>query len=277
MTYEDTVLSIKRIFEKESPIFIQKMIESIEESIEFKVSTEDPEITDSKLGGIPYLPMGFNYPLNKDGHPLALLAQINFSDFEKTVKFPHKGMLQFFIDITDVKSYGADFRDHMNKSGFKVVYHEEVALENMSTDYNFLDFIYDFEYPIQMEVKLKPKLVYKPIHVDDYRFRETFLDTGIINEISDEFYNLFYNNEILYTQGNRLGGYPNFIVFDIRNRKNQTTHYNQLLFQLESEYHQELGWVTYFGAGGIANFFINEQDLLNLDFSNVFYTWDHGS
>ncbi len=34
----------------------------------------------SKLGGLPYLPRGSEYPHHIKGHPLVLLLQINFSE-----------------------------------------------------------------------------------------------------------------------------------------------------------------------------------------------------
>ena len=43
------------------------------------ILNETPELTDNKLGGYPYLPVGEEYPLDSDGNPMALLLQINLS------------------------------------------------------------------------------------------------------------------------------------------------------------------------------------------------------
>ena len=43
---------------------------------------EEPEILDNKIGGIPYLPIGEEYPLDKNGEPMILLVQINLENLE---------------------------------------------------------------------------------------------------------------------------------------------------------------------------------------------------
>ena len=53
-------------------------------------------ITDSHLGGIPYLPHNETYPTGNDGQSLWLCAQINFAQMPPMEGFPSKGILQFF-------------------------------------------------------------------------------------------------------------------------------------------------------------------------------------
>ena len=66
--------------------------------------------------------------------------------------------------------------------------------------------------------------------------------------------------------GNKLLGYPFFTQYDPRDTK---TKYNTLLFQLDSD-NKNIMW----GDFGVGNFFINNKDLENLNFSNVYFTWD---
>jgi uncharacterized protein YwqG len=65
----------------------------------------------------------------------------------------------------------------------------------------------------------------------------------------------------------QLGGYPNFAQCDIRTEDEYED--SILLFHSNSE-NSDLMW----GDLGYGNFFIQKQDLLNLDFSKVQYTYD---
>ena len=47
----------------------------------YKINLEKnskPGILDSKINGSPYIPIGEEYPVNKDGKPMSLILQINF-------------------------------------------------------------------------------------------------------------------------------------------------------------------------------------------------------
>ncbi|WP_140916353.1 DUF1963 domain-containing protein, partial [Listeria monocytogenes] len=51
-------------------------------------------------------------------------------------------------------------------------------------------------------------------------------------------------------------------------------HHDTLLFQLASEDFDESRMAIMWGDCGVGNFFINKQDLINRDFSNIMYNWD---
>ncbi|WP_455543284.1 YwqG family protein, partial [Intestinibacter sp.] len=95
-------------------------------------------LTDSKLGGIPYLPKDKELPIDKQGRQLKLLAQINFSDLENMDDLPQKGLLQFFALMDDVN--GIDFENPTNQDTFRVIYYEvidsSVNEEDISKLYN---------------------------------------------------------------------------------------------------------------------------------------------
>ena len=61
-------------------------------------------VFDSKLGGVPYMPKGFTYPVGKSGtyagKPLKLLAQLNFGALPRIPCFPQEGILQFSAPVT---------------------------------------------------------------------------------------------------------------------------------------------------------------------------------
>lgn len=54
-------------------------------------------LTDSHLGGVPYLPHEVSYPMGADGQPLWLCAQINFAQMPPMEGFPTQGILQFYL------------------------------------------------------------------------------------------------------------------------------------------------------------------------------------
>ncbi|NES71082.1 MAG: DUF1963 domain-containing protein [Okeania sp. SIO2D1] len=78
---------------------------------------------ESKFGGLPYLPRTIDYPTNKKGEYLKLLAQLNFSEMPLLENFPTQGILQFYIDGND-PSHGLDIYAPTNQDGFKILYFE---------------------------------------------------------------------------------------------------------------------------------------------------------
>ena len=54
-------------------------------------------ITDSHLGGVPYVPRDGQIPTDKNGHQLWLCAQINFSQLPELEGFPKVGIFQLFL------------------------------------------------------------------------------------------------------------------------------------------------------------------------------------
>ena len=51
---------------------------------------ETTNIKSSKFLGAPYLPIGTDYPKDKDGKPLILWAQLNFSEIPHLDDYPKK-------------------------------------------------------------------------------------------------------------------------------------------------------------------------------------------
>ena len=86
----------------------------------YKISIEKnskPGILDSKINGTPYIPIGEEYPVNKDGKPMSLILQINFKDVDLE-EYPQEGILEVFGDVTDIRN-----------SKFKIRYYNDVSLE----------------------------------------------------------------------------------------------------------------------------------------------------
>ena len=84
-------------------------------------------LSQSKIGGLPYLPLDAEYPRNPYHQPLTLLAQINFAEMPPLPDFPTSGILQWFIDLHGFfNCWGLDSKNPLNQDGFRVLYYPAV-------------------------------------------------------------------------------------------------------------------------------------------------------
>ena len=240
-------------------------------------NNDDVNWWQSKFGGFPYLPKGFEYPKTCDGKYLFLLAQLNFYEIPPLDGFPDRGILQFYIPDDDV--YGLDFGNYANvdnpavEQNFKIIYfpQPDFQVENMITNYDFLPKPEDF--PVDGCCSLQFTKKYAPISTNDYQFTEL---------LGSEIHELFMTHEIeekyleiSHSFGHKIGGYPNFIQDDVRkysSNSDQKQKPDILLFQMDTDCNEtvDIMW----GDTGVGNFFINESALKELDFSKVLYNWD---
>ena len=87
--------------------------------------TEDElKIIDSKVMGLPYVPIGKKIPETSDGNEMFLIAQINCENLRGLKDFPKKGILQFFVANDSLM--GLDLGQTV-QNGFRVIYHEEIV------------------------------------------------------------------------------------------------------------------------------------------------------
>ena len=261
--------------------------------IKISLSDDKPNLFQSKFGGVPYLPKDVKAPKNKENEQLTLLAQINIEELPKNNIYPmEEGMLQFWILNDDV--LGLDYDTHLG-DGFKVVYYKEidknVTEEEILEKYNpYKD--EDSYFPIEGEFSLNFKLTdgyfsdsnddfseivdreMKKFHIEN---KEKYKE--ILKAYDDKEYLSYWDiwdileedKEIgkkLFDAGHKIGGFPNFTQSDIR----EVGDYEILLLQIDSEGTEknEIIW----GDCGIANFFIREKDLKELNFDKVIYNWD---
>ena len=262
--------------------------------IKISLSDDKPNLFQSKFGGVPYLPKDVEVPKNKENEQLTLLAQINIEELPKNNIYPmEEGMLQFWILNDDV--LGLDYDTHLG-NGFKVVYYKEidksVTEEEVLEKYNpYKD--EDSYFPIEGEFSLSFKLTDGYCTASDDRFSKLFIKeiekfekekgkeykeifekykkNNIGYNICYDFYEIFEEdknlNDKLFGAGHKIGGYPDYTQNDIRDEE-----YEILLLQIDSEETEknEIIW----GDCGIANFFIREKDLKELNFDKVIYNWD---
>ena len=268
---------------------LNELIEKIKnisetEYYQIKIHEEKPELFDSKIGGLPYWIEGKDYPKDKDGKKLFLLAQINFDKEETTSPLPTRGLLQFFISDDDLM--GVDYDDQITQTNFRVIYHETIdyAITEESIEKQGIPSSEKAEiYPASGQFKISLTKAKGYITIQDIKFEKIFKQAyeevyGKKLKDDEKYYDVLKSEEVkkiedgLNSESNsayhRMLGYAFFTQEDPRYQK-KYENYDTLLFQLDSE-SKYIIW----GDLGIANFFIEKKDLEEKNFSNVLYNWD---
>jgi len=270
-------------------IFQELILNEIIEETEYTynkilLSNEPCTVYTSKIGGVPYLPIGAEYPIGKTTKgPLYLLAQINFEEMPPLGDFPRKGMLQFFLGNDDL--YGIDYEDPTNQDGFRIIYYDTInygveqgiipELNKTEEGEEYRPTLSGSEYRINFEQKTRG------IASSHWKFEELlrekckkYLDIninslqGLLDNISDDLY------EKLSDDGHCIGGQAKFIQEDPREYKDKHSSKEVLLLQLDSEWDEKSDINITWGDTGCANFFITCSDLKSKDFDDVLYNWD---
>ena len=87
--------------------------------------------TASRVGGIGYWPQQRDYPRNRRGRPLALLAQFNLAELPHHPSLPNTGLLAFYIDPFD-DGLGMDYNNPDNRRNIATVYFADTAAASLS-------------------------------------------------------------------------------------------------------------------------------------------------
>lgn len=244
------------------------------ECIKYTIVEQDTGLYDSKLGGPYYLPEGMNIP-EVNGIKLSLLAQINLGQQPAIPGFPNKGLVQFFI--ADDGYYGlSPGGEDRNRAAVRYI--EDVpADENVKiVDERPEDFPFDTSLSLAL-VGTTSRSIPSPLsndYVDILKelvpelLCEKAWGTGFISDyLNEEFHTQFIKIPDVEVSGTLLGGYPDFAQDEVR----KPGEYDTMLFQLDSD----MDYVCW-GDCGIANFFISNEDLAKLNFTDILYNWDCG-
>lgn len=242
--------------------------------IEIEAQKGKTKAWESKFGGSPYLPSGYEYPRDSEGNPMKLLAQINFEELPDIGLFPAQGMLQFYISASRKSLYGLDFSHPARQDDYRIIYIPEVkqdeALQNTSDRVGEIP--EDDHFPIPYECALNFTEARQCVASTDFQFKKIFgtdaYDLAYKAFEDEEEITEFY--ERLALAGHRMGGYAYFTQQDPRTTRNSFKDYEVLLLQIDTDNENEIEW----GDSGVANFFIKLEDLKNLDFSKALYHWD---
>lgn len=254
--------------------------------------TENLSVFENKLGGVPYLPKDFPYPVGKsgqyEGKPLRLLAQLNFEKLPHIPNFPEKGILQFFgCDSGEDMVFGMDYDDLAVQNGFRVIYHENILtdesllisandLPEFSEEYGAFPF--DGEFLLEAE---EPSECAATIHdaffwdkLMRYCSEKAGCELKYIGAVEDAGFGIL---EFLWEERSNecscIGGYPFFTQDDPR-FADAYKRFDTLLLQINSFYDRETCDEIMWGDMGVGSFFIPLEKLKNGDFSEVMFTWD---
>lgn len=248
-----------------------KLLPEPKDCINFTIERTDKlSIYDCKLGGMPYFPKNMKYPVSKTTkQPLRLLVQLNFEKMPYIPNFPKKGILQIYIGADDC--YGFNFNDILRQDDFRIIYHKNIIKDKSRLLKEItLPEIDPYDMPIVGTYKLLPDLPFKKmVTMSDYHFTNAINDYKDIDKIYD-LYNEYcnqYNHNVAY-----IGGYPVFAQTDPREYQVDLQDKDTVLFALDSIRTKDIDIM--WGDCGTGMFLISEEDLRNLDFSNVIYNYD---
>lgn len=224
----------------------------------------EPSILDDKIGGKSYLPIGEEYPKDKNGEPLALLLQVNLKNVDLE-GYPKKGILEIYTD-----------KDVDYPCQYAVKYFEE-GLE-YQTDLPNVD-LSNYIVKNSLKINLTKDVCYMAIN--DYRFVKIMCE--IVNQVYGTTLNTYgqlddYFKEFAWYDKLRdgytnhpitLGGYPDFTQQDPR--LNIKDNKDECLFKLDS-------WGNFstfaIGDSGILSVLISKEDIENCDFEKGLVSWD---
>jgi len=242
-------------------------------------------VTDSKVGGVPYIPKGGALPRSADGKPLFMLAQINCEQLPENNLYPKKGLLQFWIADTEDPLYGLDYDDPCSNDFKRVLYFstigEALSIDDFISDYTFDDNHLPFNSKKQFALHFKKDT--ESISLEERAANQLFFEKwneAFSTQITtiDEFFEEVPNdiceeiNASLLKEptGHKIGGYPYFIEYDPREENDPHT---LLLLQIDIDNVE--GEEIYWGnGGGVANFFVSPEDMANCKFDDVLFHWE---
>ena len=242
-------------------------------------------LTDSKLGGTPYIPQGGALPTSVDGKPLFMLAQINCEQLPENTLYPKKGLLQFWIAAMEAPLYGLDYEAPCSNDFKRVIYYptfgEALPIDDFINDYTFDDENLPFNSKTQFALHFKKDT--ESISLEERAATQLFFqkwNESFSTHITtiDEFFDEVPDdiceeiNAYLLTEptGHKIGGYPYFIEYDPR-KENAPHTFLLLQIDIDNIEGEEICWGN---LGGIANFFISSEDLDNCKFDNIFFHWE---
>ena len=240
----------------ELPEILEKYRKNLEKTLkpadEIEFSLEDTKPWESKLGGCPYLESLDDYPIGANGRPMIFMAQINFEEMPHIEEFPTKGILQFFVEDSDL--YGLDDK-------CKVIYIEEyIKDEDKLVKKNPFRANYQDMEPFNRPGKMTFNQTQMPVTASVEEFGELFCD-----EVTEEENDALY--DVCYGYGSRVGGYPYFVQGEPPCYRDDEC--KVLLLQLDMD--DTCGIM--FGDSGNCTFLISADDLKKRDFSKVEYDW----
>lgn len=247
---------------------IEKILELFKERTKkecysFEIEEDMPHILDNKIGGRPYIPLGEEYPLDKNGNPMVLLLQINLENIDLK-NYNKEGILEIFVDRE--LSCPCEYKIKHFKNNLE--YREDITeVENMI---------------VQKPLKITLVKEVEHMPISDYRFVDTLSKiieevtgnkTNDVFEIEDFFtendtdmYEEFLNMNILFGD---FGGYADFTQTDPRPLEDAPEK-TECLFKIDSNLADEI----MIGDSGIIFGLISKEDIEKERYENTVVDWD---
>jgi len=238
--YEREIIRIKANPQKETPL------------------NDKLGLKESKFLGVPFFPINKEYPKDKKGKPMVMVAQLNFAQIPAIKNFPTEGILQLFLSPTEW--YDEDS---------KIIYHTEDELDKkLLTDFSFLSEGDYEEIPIFSLHHLSFEKGIDKGGSEDSQFDYLFGDldfwdfSGTLNEEQESQFGKYFDST-----GHKIGGYAEFTQTDPRDYSSSKRDDVQVL-QIDVDD------FIMFGDSGVGHIFINENYLIKKDFSKAYFYWD---
>ncbi|MCL1698679.1 MULTISPECIES: YwqG family protein [unclassified Lysinibacillus] len=229
--------------------------------------TRSTTVTESKFAGEPYLPYYQTYPKDITGEPMRLLAQINFAEMPPLKDFPSQGMLQFFIS-SNIFVNADHYHEDIFQQFYKIRFYPTVNDEATMPKQEFLAQTVDDRFPIHQELALQFQPIQEPVSALDYR-AVSYLPNLIPSTEDVDLLEIYLQHFL--GAGAKIGGYPYFLEEDIRHESQLLKRYDVLLLQIDSNDEIGIMWAD----SGVGKFFINREKLLQRDFSDILFQWEH--
>lgn len=220
----------------------------------------------SKIGGIPYLPVSAEYPHNSKGEPLFFLAQLNFSEMPALELFPREGIVEFYINNGGLFGWQED--DSLRQQDYRVLFFEKAEHDKTLLQQKLPHFVPVTGLPIPADLSFP--LDFRPeeeiVPLSDFLFSKLFGKNPFEHFGTKQWDIMNDYAEMHSSDGHKIGGYAFFTQADPREHLGEM----ELLFQLDSDIAIQSMW----GDLGVGHFFIPKEDLQQRDFSNAYFTWD---
>ena len=218
----------------------------------------------SKLGGVPYLPISSDIPLDSEGNPMVFLGQLNFGGIEGSgLDIPSKGLLQFWVSAS-VGYFGMCFEK--GEDGFAAVFHPapDISLQRRDAASVIVDGTPD-ALPFEGEIgcSFAPSTCTWNGVDDGVTEPDGFPEDAVFDFIEDK------GGEWENPPFHRVGGYAYFTQSDPRGGLEDKDEW-VLLWQVDTDDDVNLMW----GDCGVANAFIKKSDLAECRFDRLLWNWD---
>jgi uncharacterized protein YwqG len=263
------------------------MMSKIKPAIGFRVvdSKEDKKIT--KIGGVPWIKEGEDWPRSKStGKPLLFLLQLELEQlkqFDINANLPAIGIISFYFDSDDWEGGGISYYetgDKLKKAEVPEEYYEEVARKQLPSWKRIwakqgtfkifkecsLEFFVDYQIPSCDSVQVRLFELENEKRIYDYLRYDTALEENFLNNPES-------NHHLLgYYVADQESTYELYLLDSCKDWKRNYAKQSleeasewSIFLKLESEQKTQMSWVD---AGNLF-FFIKSDDLKNRNFDNV--------